>query len=92
MSTRMIGVDVGGTFTDVFVLNEDMATENTVTITDYEAANDVIAIEYAGNEAPDFEVLDREEDAVIFLGGEIIARIEGGAGLTAANLRLVQAG
>lgn len=38
------------------------------------------------------EVLDREDDAVIYLGAEVIARIEGAAGMTLANLRLLQAG
>ncbi|MGH1577394.1 calcium-binding protein [Planktotalea sp.] len=81
----------GGSGEDLFVLNEDMAHENTVFVRDFISEDDVIAIEYDGSVAPEFEVRDREEDAVIFLGDDIIARIEGAAGLTISDLRLVQA-
>lgn len=82
----------GGAGADIFVLNEGMVNENTVQITDYDAAEDVIALEFDGSEAPEPEIRERDGDAVIFIGEEIIARITGGAGLSVADLRLVQAG
>ena len=81
----------GGAGEDLFVLHEDMLTEHTVWISDYNPSEDVIALEYEGDDAPDVEVLDRDGDASIFIGGEVIARIEGAAGMTLDNLRLVQA-
>lgn len=80
----------GGSGADRFVLDEDMANENTVVITDYEQGIDLIALEYSGANEPDIDVRDRDEDAVIFIGAEIIARVEGGAGLSIADVRLVQ--
>ena len=82
----------GGAGEDLFVLNESMVAQNTVHITDFDQFSDVIALEYAGDTEPTVEILDREADAVIFIGAEVIARIEGGAGMTLADLRLVQAG
>ncbi|MGB7317979.1 MAG: calcium-binding protein [Planktotalea sp.] len=81
----------GGAGQDLFVLNEDMVDETTVVITDFSLVEDIIALEFEGPDEPDIQVLDRDEDAVIFIGAEVIARIEGAAGLTTANLRLVQA-
>ena len=80
----------GGTGEDLFILNEDMVDEHTVLISDFNAGEDIIALEYHGASAPDLEVRDRDEDAVIFLGAEVIARIEGGAGLAVSDLRLLQ--
>ncbi len=81
---------IGGAGEDLFVLNEGMIDQHTVRITDYDQAADVIALEYAGDAEPAVQVLDRDTDAVIFIGAEVIARVEGGAGLTLANLRLVR--
>lgn len=81
----------GGEGEDIFVLNEAMVEQNTVQITDYNAAEDIIALEYDGSTAPEPEIRDREGDAVIFIGDDIIARVSGGAGLSADDLRLVQA-
>jgi Ca2+-binding RTX toxin-like protein len=80
----------GGAGIDRFILNEDMADENTVLIADFTAGEDVIALEYNGTTAPEIDIRDRAENAVIFIGEDVIAIIEGGVGLVASDIRLVQ--
>ena len=80
----------GGDGIDRFILNEDMADENTVLIADFTAGEDVIALEYNGTTAPEIDIRDRAENAVIFIGEDVIAIIEGGVGLVASDIRLVQ--
>ena len=80
----------GGAGLDRFVLNENMADENTVLISDYTAGEDVIALEYDGTTEPEIDIRDRGENAVIFIGEDVIAIIEGGVGLVASDIRLVQ--
>ena len=80
----------GGDGEDQFILNEDMVDENTVQIIDYDGAEDIIAVEYEGGDEPVLDTRDRGEDAIILIGEDILALDEGGAGLSAAGLRLVQ--
>jgi len=80
----------GGAGEDLFVLNEAMVDQNTVRILDYTPADDVIAVQYAGEEEPVLDTRDRGEDAIILIGEDILALVEGGAGLAATDIRLVQ--
>jgi Ca2+-binding RTX toxin-like protein len=80
----------GGAGEDLFVLNENMVEENTVRLVDYTSADDVIAVQYAGDDAPVLDTRDRGEDAIILIGEDILALVEGGAGISAADIRLVQ--
>lgn len=82
----------GGAGEDTFVLNEDMVNENTVQIADYTPSEDIIAIEYAGENAPAPEIRDRGADALIVIGEAVIARVASGAGLSVDDLRFVRTG
>lgn len=81
----------GGTGSDTFVLHEDMQDEMTVVITDFAADDDLLILEHDTETAPEIELRDRGEDAVLFIGEAVIARIEGAAGLQPSAIRLVQA-
>ncbi len=67
-----------------------MVDENTLRITDYEEDDDIIAIQYDGSDAPVLDTRDRGEDAIILIGEDILALVEGGAGLSVSDIRLVQ--
>ncbi|MEN8892263.1 calcium-binding protein [Planktotalea arctica] len=82
----------GGAGEDMFVLNEDMVNESTVQIVDYTPSEDIIAIEYAGENAPVPEIRDRGADALIVIGEAVIARVASGAGLSVDDLCLVRTG
>jgi len=79
---------VGGAGVDQFVLGDDLLGARTVFITDYAADEDLITLEHDGD-VSDLDVRDRGEDAVIFLGDDVIAQITGAAGLTVADINLV---
>ena len=80
----------GGDGEDLFVLNENMVDENTVRIVDYTATDDVIAVQYAGEDAPVLDTRDRGDDAIILIGEDILALVEGGAGILPTDIRLIQ--
>ena len=80
----------GGAGDDLFVLNESMVDENTVRIVDYTSTEDVIAVQFAGEDEPVLDTRDRGEDAIILIGEDILALVEGGAGLAPSDIRLVQ--
>lgn len=75
---------------DLFVLNENMVDENTVRIVDYTSADDVIAVQYAGEDATVLDTRDRGDDAIILIGEDMLALVEGGAGISPTDIRLVQ--
>ena len=80
----------GGDGDDIFVLNEGMVSEHTVRITDFTPADDLIAVAYDGDTAPTLDTRDRGDDAIILIGEDILAWVQGAAGMNPSDIRLVQ--
>ena len=80
----------GGSGEDRFVLDEDMVDENTARITDYEESDDTLVVTYKGDDAPVIETRDRGDGALIMIGPDILAFVEGARGLDASAVELVK--
>lgn len=80
----------GGSGEDRFVLDEDMVDENTVRITDYSGRDDELIVAYDGDAEPVVDTRDRGDGALILIGDDILAFVEGARGLSASEVNLVK--
>ncbi len=80
----------GGAGSDTFVLNDRMVGQNMTQLFDYNAAEDVIAVQYDSAAAPTITVQDAGSFGDIYLDGQRIARVTDGAGLDPSTIRLIQ--
>lgn len=77
----------GGSGDDLFVLNEDLAEARNIQITDFVPGEDLIGIAYSGDTLPNVVIEDRGTNAVVLIRDQVLAEVEGGAGLSSSDIR-----
>jgi Ca2+-binding RTX toxin-like protein len=80
----------GGSGEDAFVMGEDLAEARNIQINDFVPGEDIIGIAHSGNTAPNVVLEDRGANAVVLIRNQVLAEVEGGAGLSASDLRFFQ--